>query len=569
MRCRHLILATVLMVLAACGGDGGTAPPPTTNANCSAPATVTLSVGQYQVVNPAGSGGCIRLPAPGAGGAQYLLAVISGAGQVTQTGVSGPYALRVAAAGALTASAQASSPGPAAAAPVQREDGGLPFQFHQMLRERERQLAADAGNRLPAARSAAQLVPPTVGSERQFKVCKNLKCDSFDSVTAVARVVDQKTAIYLDKVVPTADSLTQSDLDDLARTFNTYHYPIDVNAFGGESDKDANGVVFILLTDAVNALTPDCTNGRILGYFYGGDLLDIANSNKGEVFYAMVPAPATPTCTAAGRKATLDRLKPTLIHEFQHMISFNQHVLVRNSTVGETTWLNEGLSHYAESLGGRLIPNNECVGFSSCRSQYTSGDLFDAWDYLVRTDTTFLVIPNSSNGTLPERGAGWLFVQWLADQFGTDSVGSNVTRSLVQTQLNGAANVVTVTGQDFPISVGEWLLAVYTDDLPAFPTLSPRLTYKSWGFRKVFADNCCTSGAPFGTPFPIEPVQVQASGFPFLRTGTLRGGSGLHFMVAQEAASPAFDLLLSRTASGPPVDATLESRIAIVRLPRP
>jgi hypothetical protein len=567
MRFRPLVLSAVATVLAACSGGGGTAPPPTTNANCSAPATVTLSVGQHQVVNPATSGGCIRLPVPGGSGAQYLVAVISGAGQVTQTGVSGPYAFRVGAAGSLT-SAQASVPAPipATAAPAQRQEVGPPLRFHQMLRERERELAADVGNRLPATRSAAQLVPPTVGSERQFKVCKNLKCDQFDSVTAVARVVDQKTAIYLDKVVPTFDTLTQADLEDLARTFNSYHYPIDVNAFGGESDKDGNGVVIILLTDAVNALTPNCTDGRILGYFYGGDLLDIANSNKGEVFYAMVPAPATSTCTAAGRKATLDRLKPTLIHEFQHMISFNQHVLVRSSTVGETTWLNEGLSHYAESLGGRLIPNSECVGFTSCRSQYTSGDLFNAWDYLAKTDTTFLVVPSTSNGTLTERGASWLFVQWLADQFGTDSVGSNVTRSLVQTGLNGAANVVTVTGQDFPISIGEWLLAVYTDDLPGFTPQSLRLTYKSWGYRKVFSDNCCVSGAPFATPFPFEPVPVQSAGFPFLQAGTLRGGSGLHFRVVQDAASPAFDVLLSRTANGPAIDAALESRIAIVRL---
>jgi len=39
----------------------------------------------------------------------------------------------------------------------------------------------------------------------------------------------------------------------------------------------------------------------------------------------------------------------TFIHEFQHMISFNQHVLVGNSVNGEVLWLNEGFSHYAKS----------------------------------------------------------------------------------------------------------------------------------------------------------------------------------------------------------------------------
>src|SRR5437867_2535680 len=44
----------------------------------------------------------------------------------------------------------------------------------------------------------------------------------------------------------------------------------------------------------------------------------------------------------------------TFIHEFQHMISYNQHVLLRGGG-GELPWLNEGMSHYAEELGGRAI----------------------------------------------------------------------------------------------------------------------------------------------------------------------------------------------------------------------
>jgi hypothetical protein len=224
-------------------------------------------------------------------------------------------------------------------------------------------------------------------------------------VTAVARSVGTKVAIYLDKTVPTADSLRQEDLDELARTFDTYHHPIDVAAFGSESDLDANGVVVVLLTDAVNALTPNCSNGRILGYFWGGDMLNVTGSNHAEVFYAMVPAPNSGSCTGATRKNTVDRLKPTLIHEFQHMISFNQHALVRGGP-SEVTWLNEGLSHFAEELAGDStnIPNSECVGFTSCLSQYASGDLLNAWDYL--SDTRRISgVPSGSTGTLEERGA--------------------------------------------------------------------------------------------------------------------------------------------------------------------
>ncbi len=558
-------ITAAVLALAACGGDGGSGPSPSGQANCDAPATVTLAPGQHAVVGLAASAGCVRLPSPGGSAASYFFALVAGSGTVTQSGVSGPFALRIGDPGSV-APATASLAGPAAS-PILLEtpEDAWPLRFHQALRERERELSAEPGNRLPELTAGPAMAPPDVGSEKTFKVCTNLTCTQFTDVTAVARVVDQKVAVYLDKVVPTFDTLTQADLVELARTFNTYHYPINSNAFGAESDKDANGIVAILLTDAVNALTPDCTNGRILGFFWGGDLLDVTGSNKGEVFYAMVPAPATSNCTAARRKETLDRLKATLIHEFQHMISFNQHALLRNGQ-SEVTWLNEALSHFAEELAGRLIPNSECVGFSSCRSQYASGDIINAYDYLAETEANFMIMPGSSSGALKERGAVYLFIRWLADQFGTDSLGTNTTRALVQTSQVGAANVTAATGQDFPTLVAEWQLAVYIDDLAGFTPASARLTYLSYGYRAIFQNNCCTAGAPFDRAFPMEPVQITTASFPYIRTGTLRGGSGRHFQLTLSAGSGGADLLVSRSANGPQVDAALQARLAIVRL---
>jgi hypothetical protein len=520
-----------------------------------------LTAGQHVVVDPSASNGCVSIPAqgPGATEREYLIALTSGSGQVTASGVSGPYAIRVGLHGA-TASAPAT---PSVSAPISSRNESVPTAFHRMLRERERELSATPGNRIFAQTAPALIAPPVVGSEATFNVCKTTQCNSFDQVTAVARTVGAKVAIYLDKTVPSDDPLQQADLDELARTFDTYHHPLDVTAFGNESDLDANGVVIVLLTDAVNALTPDCTNGRILGYFYGGDLLNTAGSNHAEIFYAMVPAPNSGSCTGATRKNTVDRLKPTLIHEFQHMISFNQHALVRGGQ-SEVTWLNEGLSHFAEELGGTHIPNTECVGFTSCRSQYTSGDLFNAYDYLSDTEAHFLVFPSGSTGTLEERGAAWLFVRWLADQFGTDPDGGNVTRALVGTQQLGAANVTAVTGQPFETLVGEWILAVYLDDLAGFTPVSQRLTYTSWGFRTIFLNNCCGPDKPFELAFPFTPV--NASAMPFSRTGTLRGGSGKHFSLTLPAGTAAVDVLVARAAGGDELDPSLVARLSIVRI---
>ncbi|HKP30614.1 MAG TPA: hypothetical protein VJU15_14480 [Gemmatimonadales bacterium] len=549
--------------LAACG-DGGSEPPPEGGANCDNPADVTLAVGQHVVADPAASTGCVTIVAQAGTEREFLISLSSGAGAVTTTGVSGPYAIRIA-----PHSATASAPATPQAAPrLNPRTEAVPAAFHAMLREREHALSLQPGNRVFAPPSPPQAIPPIVGSEATFNVCRTTQCNTFDQVTATVKSVGTKVAIYQDNTVPATDPLQQADFDDLTRTFDTYHHPIDVAAFGNESDLDANGVVIILLTDAVNALTPDCTNGRILGYFYGGDLLDITGSNHAEIFYAMVPAPNSGSCTGATRENTVDRLKPTLIHEFQHMISFNQHALVRGGQ-SEVTWLNEGLSHFAEELGGTKIPASECVGFpgtNPCRSQYTSGDLFNAYDYLSDTEAHFLVSPNGpgSTGTLEERGAGWLFVRWLADQFGTDADGSNVTKALVGTQQQGAGNVSAVTGQPFETLIGEWQLAVYLDDLPGFTPLSNRLRYASWGFRATFANNCCGADKPFDRPFPFTPT--DASNMPFAQPGTLRGGSGTHFSLILPANAPAVDILVARQAGGAELDPTLDARISIARI---
>lgn len=555
-----LVLPLVAAGLAACGGGGGTEPPPANAANCSAPAQIQLAAGEHSLFVPTTSNGCFRLPPAGATGAEYIFSLVSGSGQITSTGVTTGYAVRAGPQGTFT-----SAPAPAPpASPQVAAEPDWPARFHFALRERERELSAMPGNRIAAPRAPAVLTVPTVGEQVTFKVCSNVQCNQFNDVTATAKVVGNRVAVYLDNDVPTSDPLTQADLDDLAQTFDQYHYPIDVNAFGAESDLDASGVVVILLTDAVNALTPDCSNGRILGFFWGGDLLQVTGSNRAEIFYGMVPAPATPTCTAASRQATVDRLKPTMIHEFQHMISFNQHALVRGGQ-GEVTWLNEALSHFAEELGGRLIPNSECPGFSSCRSQYASGDLLNGYDYMSDTEAHFLISPSGSTGTLEERGAGWLFLRWLADQFGTDEHGTNVTTGLVQTSNQGAANVQAVTGNPFATLVAEWQLALFLDDLPGFTPGSPRLAYTSWGFRAVFELNCCASDKPFPQAFPFTPVNVTSS-TPFLRTGTLRGGTGRHFQAVQAANGPALDVLIARTSGGPALDAAAEPRVAIVRL---
>src|SRR5690606_27887670 len=106
-----------------------------------------------------------------------------------------------------------------------------------------------------------------------------------------ARYVGTHGAIYLDNEMPDgAQALTAEDIQHLGTLFDEYLHPIDTAAFGANSDIDGDGLVAIVITDQVNDLSPDCSDGRVVGYFFGGDLLSShPGSNRREVFFAFAP----------------------------------------------------------------------------------------------------------------------------------------------------------------------------------------------------------------------------------------------------------------------------------------
>lgn len=550
----HFLLLGGAQILVGCSGGTEPGGQPL---DCTVPLT-ELAVGEHKVIDAAQTA-CVRLPAAGGGGAEYIYAALATDGTETTSGVTADYKLQGSGSkSAVVASAARVRSGP--------EKPSAPTAFHSMLRARERALSERAGGARFAQGAAVTVVPipPVVGDKRTFEVCSTTACDSFVSRPATAMVVGQRVAIYLDDTVPTG-GYDQADLVKVGELFDSHLYPIDTTAFGRESDLDNNGVVVVLLTPRVNALTPDCnsTGTVILGYFFGLDLLPSENhSNSGEVFYGLVPDPGNSTCDISKQFANAF-LPPTFIHEFQHMISFNQHVLVRQGT-SEDTWLNEGLSHFAEELGGRLIPDAECQPtFTNCESQFEQGDVVNSYAYLDSLEVKFLVEPGNSTGTLAERGGNWLFVRWLADHFAaTQPAGTELTRALVQTSRHGSANVEAVTGADFSTLVGEWQLANYLDDLPDFTPGSDRLQYSSINFRALYQS--LFDGGFVDKPYPLTP-DVAGAG-TYTSTGTLHAGSGHHLSVVQQPLDGEVTLLLTGPGGTTPLPATVKPRLAIARI---
>ena len=125
-----------------------------------------------------------------------------------------------------------------------------------------------------------------------------------------------------------------------------------------------------------------------------------------------------------------------LVHEFQHLINFNQHVLVRRG-ISEASWLNEGLSHLAEDLV--VEPPND--NYRLVR------------EFLAEPGSVGL---NPGRITSAGRGAAYLFVRSLVDL-----LGEGVLLRLVQTDLRDRGNVEEATGESFADLMARWAAQLY------------------------------------------------------------------------------------------------------------
>jgi hypothetical protein len=549
------LVAAALAATACGGGDTTKPPPPTPPCNTSAGQPVTLNVGDYEAIPPLANAGCLSFPGNASltDSARYLLVPQLA---TDEEGATAAFVLKgdtlhpVAAA----PSARTIRPGPS-----------LGDQFHDFLRAQERNhfAALRPPSGVAPAGPSQRVPPPVVGDQRTFKVCAKTDCSSLLNVTATAKTVNGHLAIYVDNAAP-ANGLTQADLDSLGALFDTRLYAIDTTAYGRESDIDSNTVVVVLMTGVVNKLvtTQQCSqSGFIAGFFFGADIdpTFASSYNHGEVFYSIV-ADSTGTLSCAHTARRLKQLVPvTFTHEFQHMISYNQHVLVRSGPP-QATWLDEGLSHFAEELAGRSFLPGDTATFSD----FLSGDMLNSYRYLDSPGEHFLAY-STGIGETAERGAAWLFVRYLADHFAADSSFASVaafTRRLSLATLEGGAAVADATGLPFETVVERWALANYVSGLPGF-SAPPELTYASWDFRSTFAALHAQRPDVFGKPFPLTPPETAGPAVSLAET--LWAGSGWYAVAFQPPGAPGFNLLFSGPG-GNALPGTVFPRLGVIRI---
>lgn len=456
--------------------------------------------------------------------------------------------------------------------------------LERTLRASERQLArtgiadeADALTRDARVRRAGRVAadpaplagfptpePPALGSERSFKVLSRVDGTAYASSTARLRYAGANVLVYEDRTAPAPlDSLALRRLGDLLD--RTLH-PLDVEIFGAESDVDGNGRVIVLLTPIVNALTTSAqcgSEGFVRGFFNGADLgTRSQSSNRAEILYALVPDPTGTRSCPHFASDVVRQLPSTFLHEFQHMISYNQHVLVRRGA-DETTWLNEGLSHIAEEMGGRLFearyppPRQRAYAtqlLPDSAMPFYRGDIDNALLYLGKP-AAHSVTAFAALGSLEERGASWLFVRWLMAQ-----KGDGILARLVQSPRTGRRNVEEVAGEAFPALFADFVVALAADSIGGVPRARVPARYR-FGDRAL--RRLLTQGLGRDSRWPLTVRSGPMVAGPTIG-GSLVPGAFEVFDVTVPRGRPA--ALRFATPAGGPFGGGAEAQLGVLRI---
>jgi len=511
----------------------------------SSPVAVTVSVpadpfqvGQVLVIEGTSDVQCALLPADN-GNAKYLLVALS-----AEFEQPGQFRVTLGSSGVAFSA-------------VDGERRLYESGFDLRLRAFERQLALLGLSTASPAPGPRLLAGPALGDTRQFWVLNDVEAtddgsltqSEFDRITATLEFIGGNTLLYVDNAAPQG-GLTAADIEFLGETYDRRLYNVDVDYFGEPTDVDGNEKVIILLTPTVNGLTERGANGVVVGFFFGLDLFspnasgcsECAFSNGSEVFYGVVPDPNGDFSDPRTREYANRVLPGVMVHETQHMIDFRYQIFENTPPTVETLWLSEALAHAAEELAGDAVYD---AGDLDLADVLYGSNFGRADNYLAAPDS-FSLTATTGNGELGERGGWWLFLRWVAEQY-----GDFVFRSLTQSASNGVANVEAQTGESFFRLFADFTVAIWADDLN-IPGLPERYEVPKWMLRSILTEDGQEDG-----PYILQPVQRTFATFRSASITEFMAGSSA-FYVDLDAAGDATDLQLT-------LNSTTRAGLAILR----
>jgi hypothetical protein len=279
------------------------------------------------------------------------------------------------------------------------------------------------------------------GDSKSFWV-RDFRWDSNYQIQAKLVYSGSKTNVWVHN-----NQIGSDDARKLGSEFDQKIYPAVTKNFAQVSDVDGNGKIHVLVFDIQDGFSGN--GGYIAGYFYGGDLYNIAGSNKSEIFYIdSYPLMGT------GSKKDVTAAYETLAHEFQHMVNFNQNVFVENGQPMDT-WLNEAFSMAAEQVyTGKALQNR--IDYYNISDSITGGHSLLFWDnsgdVLSNYSLSYLfgqyvrVQANKGNAIFKEILNSPYNDYRSVEQVGKKYMGPSVTFGKMMTNFRGALLLKEPTG---------------------------------------------------------------------------------------------------------------------------
>ena len=632
---RTALTGTAAFLLAGCGGDLTPPEPP--------PVTLDLSVGESAIV--AGgeplSGFVIK---GGSGPREYRIAVqsasqvASGKWPMSFNGApSGSASVASASAGVSAASASAragalmSSQG--ADDPRRRAAFLAPSEFREehflaemrlrrsarreLLRIGARPARSGAGGVSSAGASRALVSAafdvPSVGETQEFlfAIQEDLSVSCTDTaavITASVRAVGDHFAILRDTQGP--GWFTAADYSQMLATLEDVIHPVNAGYFGEPADIDGNERVLVLITEETNKLSEPNGLTFLAGFFVPSDLSDsgtgsggggvgspCATSNEAEILYLLAPDPTGDF----GRRHTVDFARENVVsvssHELQHLISAEQRLIFGAGGFGdlEEVWVDEGLSHLAEELGGLAAAGLSVRLNLTFEDVLQDVDTFNTFHlsnfkrlggtsggggWLRNPENTETIAPSDPGGpsSLRFRGFAWIFMRWLGDQEGPAGSGvipgsseQSLFRELVSggpLLLKGIANVERVvqqlgSGRSWAELLDDFLISPAADDQAE--GASARTQLLTWDLPSVFLGLHENEGT--ATSFTEEyPLDMETFGLvPVAEQFTVRSSTAKYFSLQSAAEAPDYEVRLLDTAGLPLSPATF-AQVTVIRV---
>jgi hypothetical protein len=164
---------------------------------------------------------------------------------------------------------------------------------------------------------------------------------------------------------------------------------------------------------------------------------------------------------------------------------------LRAAPRAEALWLSEALAQSAETLVADTLVRR---GRVSDAAAYLQPALGRAREFLAGPGAVS-VLGSAGDGTISERGAGWLLLRYLQGQHG----GTELLRALTGTTRTGVENVEAVTSRSWADLLSDWSVANFTDGLPGFS--SGRLQYPDVQLRQLLSSA--------QSPYPLAPRALR------------------------------------------------------------